>query len=457
MLASELVAQKRKYWSKILKESAIWTNYQRAVDTASLFEEHAWRQTMFFIWLDISGVFSLGLQPYEMEPLDPEFETKLPTVEEFLQGIKLKVIRADVGETWLRFWWDIYRHRVPPLLDYLCLVMATVYPEYADAFLGQLKRKLTVGESVYGVSYVDPVTVRDLMRSTLLRLAQKRMDFTRIKVVFDEMVEKKLVAEHMVELIYNRMALHAGLLTQVFMLDFNLLGYSRLTPKGSEESKVAFETWRGKLVGAEVSMFEEAQVGLILDVTPLGLGMLMPRGKHVYKPSPRARAEVGTPVLAHFVDWKIRKMSGRYRATGVAFGNYQRPDEAVSWQRSERADHYHQLRDLYRHLDFLVDGILEGRDIDVFRKNLYKRAAAQLIGHRKKRHKWGYKAFESMSEEEFKEWWLEHWRRQGLSINILEDIYQQVVRWAPQVRGQLRELGERLSERRKQLAALVAA
>ena len=100
----ESVREKRKYFAKVLSESAIWNNYLRTIDTEDYFAEWAWAEAMYFIWLDISNLFIFGLEPYEMEPLDPEFRTELPTIEEWKQGIKLKLIPLDLGEAWLSRW-----------------------------------------------------------------------------------------------------------------------------------------------------------------------------------------------------------------------------------------------------------------------------------------------------------------------------------------------------------------
>lgn len=451
----ESVREKRKYFAKVLSESAIWNNYLRTIDTEDYFAEWAWAEAMYFIWLDISNLFIFGLEPYEMEPLDPEFRTELPTIEEWKQGIKLKLIPLDLGEAWLLFYWDVFGQKVPPLLDFVALVMALCWPEYLGWLLEQKKRKLIVGESVYGTSYVDPPFVRDLIRSGLFEMARRRMDFRRIREAFETFVKGAGVAEGVVEAIYNRMALHFQVLFENFVLDFNLLNYSRLCSRSSEQAAVPVVTWRGEALDARYSKFEEINIGFVLDITPLNLGILMPR-ERVYKPSPRARWRVGTNAMSWFVDWKVRRMISRYRATGVALGNYQRPEETTHWTRSERADHHHQLRSFFYYLDGLVDSILEREDVDIFRRNMYRRAAAQLIGHKKKRHRWGYGVYRAMTEEEFKRWWIEYWERQGLKAELLNKIYERVITWLPSVRRSLEELGERLRRRREELARALA-
>jgi len=474
-MATELLYQKKKYWSKVLKETAIWTNTQRAIDTSSIFGEWAWSETMFFIWLNISNMFIFGLQPYELEPLDPEYRTELPTLEEFLQGIKIKFIPVDIGETYKEFYWETFKEEVPPLLDYVTAVITTCYPEFKDYLLPLEKRKLILGETKYGEGYLDPTVVRDFLRSTLYELAKRRLDFKRIKELYQTIVKRKMISEGVAETIYNRLVHHYQTLFQVFILDYNLLNYSRLSPsllrvgvsyygtsyvntrvkEVSEKTIIPTITWKEELHTSEVSKFDEINTGLILNITPLNYGLLMDR-KIMYKPTPMPKPEAkGTPMPSKLIDWKVRRMMSRYTATGVGFGNYNRPEEAFIFHKSERADQYHSLRLFYKHFDDLVENILANKDVDIYKKNMYKRAVAMLIGHKKKRHKWGYSAFKDMTEEEFKEFWLDYWSKQGLDINILNELYNSVIKWVKPLRRRLEDLGKRLAQRRKRLAQLL--
>lgn len=454
-LGTGSVLEKRKYHAKVLSESAIWTNVRRALDTLDLFSEWAWSESLFFIWLDISNLFIFGLDPRELEPLDPEFRVRLPSLREFLQGVKLKLEPIDLGEAWRTFYWDVYGTEVPPLLDFVTFVMAQCWPEYLGWLLEQTKRKLVVGESVYGTSYVDPPVVREFLRSSLFELVRRRVDLARVRRVFQVVVDGGWVSEGLAEAVYNRIAMHLSALFDAFVLDYNLLNHSRLCEPASDAAKVGLVTWRGEVVDARVRKFDEVNMGFVLDVTPLNLGILMD-DRSVYRPSPLERRDVGTSVLSDFIDWKVRRMVSRYPATGVALGNYQRPEEALAFHESERADHHHQLRAFYYYVDAVVDRLLEGEAVDAFTKNMYRRAAAMLLGHRKKRHRWGYGAYEAMSEDEFRDYWLRYWSGQGLNPEVLNRIYGVLGKWARRYRVELRELGERLRRRRLTLSRALA-
>ena len=450
----ESVLEKRKYFDKVLSESAIWLNYLRTIDTNALFNEKAWMESMYFIWMNISSLFIFGLDPSELEPLDPEFNVRLPSLEEFKQGIKIEFEPVDVGEAYSEFYFEEFQIEVPPVLDFDRFIDDTIWPEYSQYFKERKFGKLIVGYTRYGEGYLDPPVIRDFLRATLYEIAKRRLDFARLRQIYDTIAERNLVARGMLEAVFNRLVLHYQVLFENFILDYNLLNYSKLCKRSGKSASVPVVTWRGEERDVTHTKFDEVNCGFILDVTPLNLGILMDR-KTVFKPNPAVTIRLGTPVPAKFIDWKVRRMVDRYHATGVGFGNYQRPDETLIWYRSERADHHHQLRSFFYYLDAVVDAALENENVDVFKLNLYRRAVSMLIGHKKKRHEWGYAAYESMNEDEFKEWWLSYWERQGLNRTLLEKIYERVKPWLNRARSDLKSLGESLSKRRKQLAKVL--
>jgi hypothetical protein len=97
-------------------------------------------------------------------------------------------------------------------------------------------------------------------------------------------------------------------------------------------------------------------------------------------------------------------------------------------------------------VELFADGLLRNTmpALDPFERRKYISATLQLIGHRSKRHEWGFRPFEAMSDEEFKQWWVDYWTAQGLNPDVLNTIYDTVRVWLPQVLRKKLELGERL-------------
>ncbi|RLJ03208.1 MAG: hypothetical protein DRP11_01445 [Candidatus Aenigmatarchaeota archaeon] len=447
----ESVREKRKYFSKVLSLNAMDTNYDRVRDTEDWFIEWSWRYGLPFIWLDIHSLFIFGLQPYELEPFNIDFRIELPSVEEWLQGIKLKFEKVDLGELWKQFNEEIFQEIVPPQFDFDTFVSENILEEFQTDISNLLNRKLIVGKTKYGEGYVDPPVIREFLRASFYEIFRRRPDYERLKKVFETISQKLDIHEGIVESVFNRIVMHDVMIKENFILGYNILGYSKLSPRGKHSSKFPTLTWRGEVFNVEYTKLEEPNAGFILGVTPLGFGVLIPR-KSIWKPT-----KIGvTPKIVWFIDYKMRHLHYRYRATHLGFANYQKHEEMYKYYKSERADQYHSLRTFIYHIESLVENLLEGKGIDQFRLNMYKRAVLQLIGHKKKRHRWGYGAYESMTDEEFKEYWIDYWVKQGLDKNTLVNLYNSVSKWLPHLRYHMKELGESIRKKREQLAKLLS-
>ncbi|MHC1563777.1 MAG: hypothetical protein ACXQTF_00420 [Candidatus Hecatellaceae archaeon] len=109
---------------------------------------------------------------------------------------------------------------------------------------------------------------------------------------------------------------------------------------------------------------------------------------------------------------------------------------------------------LRSHIDEIVTTAVSKYNVDPFKANLYRAAAKQLLGHPAKRHRWGFKAYNALSDEELKSWWVKHWTSQGLDENILNEIWNLISRFAKHVRQMKLEIGRRLRLERYSLAQL---
>jgi hypothetical protein len=64
--------------------------------------------------------------------------------------------------------------------------------------------------------------------------------------------------------------------------------------------------------------------------------------------------------------------------------------------------------------------------LDPMKQRAYISAVLQLLGHRGKRHEWGYGVFKAADLDELKSWWLDYWSGQGLDRGVLEELYNRV-------------------------------
>jgi len=444
-----LTEEKQLYFNKVLSESAIFNNIQQVRSLFPHFQENTYAQTMYFIWMNISGMFIFSLDPRELEPLDPEYDISLPSQSEWEQGIKLKIEPVSLDDTWAKFWQEVFGQLVPPSADFWSFVQGFFNEQYWDDLLKRFYGKLIVGVTKYGEGYVDPQAVRDFLRATLYKMHNQRIDFPRTRDLFAQVAEQFGIEEGVVEALYNRFALHFQSLFTTFFLGYNLLGISPLAKRGSDATVVPVVTWRGEEAEAHARLWQDVNVGFILGVTPLGYGLLLPP-EDIYR---YVTDKLLAPVVA-FTDWKAKRQLQRFPATPAGFANYQRPDETLSPFNNERLEAWAESRSYADVVAGVADSIAEQAGADPFRRNLYRRAAMMLLGYRKKRHQWGYDAWKNMSEDEFKDWWLEYWANQGLDKNILNQIYNNVSVCLTNLRQKSLQAGLKVKRRKYALAAL---
>jgi len=79
---------------------------------------------------------------------------------------------------------------------------------------------------------------------------------------------------------------------------------------------------------------------------------------------------------------------------------------------------------------------------------MYKRAAMTLVGHRKKRHRWGYDIYKTMTDDQYREYWIDHWAKLGLDRELLEFIYERIKGLLPTIVDRTLDLGQRLKKLR---------
>jgi hypothetical protein len=65
---------------------------------------------------------------------------------------------------------------------------------------------------------------------------------------------------------------------------------------------------------------------------------------------------------------------------------------------------------------------------------------------------WGFGAWKSMTEDEFKGWWKLRWKGEGLNESLLEILYQRMEVWLKRLREEKVSLGKKVKETRLRLA-----
>jgi len=273
----ESVGEKRKYHSKVASLSAMGLTFDRIVDVEPWFEEQTRLYESLFASMNLSAVLTFAIHPWETEPLSFDFVVELPTLDEWLKGIKFKPIKIDVEFDYSQFTLDIYKEVIPPVFDYDKYVEDNVRPPHVPEVMRRYRIKAKFDRTRFGRSYYDPPLIRELLRASVHEYWRRRLDPRALREYLKTFVEKIGFAEHPLESVYNRIVPLSNALTQSFCLGFGILGVSRLSERVDNYAVFSTVTYRGDFVEVRYGKLSDLHAGFILGLTPLGFGLLLPR------------------------------------------------------------------------------------------------------------------------------------------------------------------------------------
>ncbi|RLI86866.1 MAG: hypothetical protein DRP01_03230 [Archaeoglobales archaeon] len=446
-LIHELRRQKQKYHAKTLSTQGIETLWFRILQTEDLYPEFVWLILPDFDFTALAFSLLFDIPPIEFDTINLNFEPQLPDLSKLLQGILIDIQKIDFSEIyeWLK--------------DVEEMIEENIKEELQESITSTRPRKAVYGETKYGYSYYDPPAIREFLKSTFIRFFLERGTIDQLIADFKRAREVLGVNEDFTRMVFNRLSMVSSAQTEALILGYGVLGHSKLAEKGSRLGKVRFIDYDKNIQEIHVNTLDHLQIGFILGLTPLGYGFLVPYSG-IYKspsttvsnPFAGSTTTPGSPSAIRMVEDRCRRVIRQYRYNPFSLANYNRPNEQRDYRYSERADQWFALQELRYLVENLADPIIRKYEANPVKIRMYKSAILQLISAKAKRHKWGYKGFQAMTEEEFYNWWLEHWRKQGLNTQVLQEIYSRIKRWIPEWRKIKFKLGSRVRERRYSLA-----
>lgn len=451
-LARQVQEQKKKYHAKVLSGGALFNNWLRMMDVEDLTAFYIWLNIPEFTYAGLAMSFLFDIPLSEIIPANWDFEVEMPDLDELLEGILVDIIGFDWSNVFE--WMDNIDKMIDELID----------DQYQDDMKRSRLEKAVYGVSKFNRSYYDPPVIREAIRSTFHRLWFQRRTVRGLIADHELLGELARVRGDIAKYIFDRISMVVYQQPSGFTLGYSLLGHSFLGEpapvEGERQAVLRSLSHEGEVFEWRGNSLDHAQIGMVLGVTPLGFGFMLPRDTVYKKPGTVKRDESGTEriVKQPLLDFVRARGEGLIRKmpwNPLSFGNYNRPEERSSYLRSERADQYMALQTVRYKVEHMVDPVIRMYESNPVKIRMYKSAALQLLSLPYKRHTWGMEAFKAMSEEELVEWWKRHWEEQGLKTEVLEAIYERLKRWLPEWRAYKLWLGRRVREARYRLARLL--
>jgi hypothetical protein len=431
---SELVQQKKKYHAKTLsieaEDTLVWrflSVYDLTLDISSLLIPE-----FYYASMSLSLTFDFDL--FELEPLNLEFEWRFPDIEEWLKGVSIVFDRIfpDIA------------------IDVESFVIGNFKDVYIADILGTMTEKCYYGKSTYGSCYVDPVAVREFLRTAIALAIKRHANIPHRKMLIETLSRTLNVNTDVARFVHDKMAIVTDTHVICFTLDYGLLDVSQLCETYEVDpsmGKSYFINLDNQIVSVAFKNLADAQYGCILDIAPLDFCYLMPE-EDVYEHSPE--------MYVASAEEKLRRFRDRLMLSPLALTNYQSGEEAADYTKSERLEIWGNLMGLRYTIESMVKGWLDRNvpDLDIITRRKYVTAVLQLAGHVGKRHKWGYKIFRVMSDDELKSWWIDYWSQQGLDSNVLEKLWNLVAPLLPSIIEQKLGLGRK--PRKQRLGTIIS-
>jgi len=418
---------KHKYHAKTLSDNAIYLTWQRLLDISPLYAENVWLQLLPFDLAELGFSLQFVILPRDFEPLNLNFEVSLPSYEILNKGINMEFEKVDFS--------DIYSY----LKNFEEYKPTNFLPEYQP----QLPQKAIYGQSLYDFSFYDPVISREYIRATLERIRTDKTLNLSVKKAYKTVSENFDISLEVVKHIYNRLMLIFSAQINSFVIGLSVLGKSILSEIEGGLAKVPFVDYDDKIMDVKFKTLEHLQFGFLLGITPLGYGFLLPK-ICIYKLVDGKKS----PEVLRLVFEKHRNFINRLITATWSYTRYVRPQEFKDYHQSDNTGQYDAIQQIRRHIESWVENQIPSEEANAVKVRQYQNAVLQAIAYRVKRHRWGFTSYKVMREDEFKSWWKDYWKGQGLNPSLLDSLYEGMLIWLQDIRREKWKLGEKVKQMR---------
>jgi hypothetical protein len=462
--AAAIVAQKQKYHAKLLSPEGEMTTLMRFVEVAEDYSRLAAALLPEYLVSGLGMSLLFWLSPAEIEPLSLEFAWRLPSPDEWLKGVSvvLERLSPEISVELLQLSAALeelaalmFKERVPAAMPGVVTEAAEL--PVLETIIETAAEKCVFDRSRYGSCYLDPDTVREIIRNALLNAWRKHGYMPGRRAEVEPLAAAADIAPEIPEYVINRIAVLVYGHLECMALGYGVLGVSRLCeghPERPGWGRYPWVDYRGEYGEVALRHLADMSMGFVLGVSPLGLAFLTsevdPFRDVVVELAPGAPEPGGQAVVRAVVE-RLRRFGGRALLAPAALANYVTAEEAADPLRCERTETWGQLMAYARAVDAVAERVAaELRpDASAFELKQYAAAARQLLGHLAKRHRWGHAVYRMMSDEELRRYWVEYWSRHGLDPQVLSALFDRII-------GIVRDLAREKKElaRRPRLARL---
>jgi len=411
----QLRQQKLSYYQNTLTDDAIWDNLSSSYDIfdfASFMADFTLSDTLFS---SLMSYFLFDISLTEIVPINLQWDIELPTIDQFLQGVLIVLEPLNLSSL------------IPDLSDILGKPSLLLTPEARAALESSKLEKCIYGKSKYGNCYVDPIAVREFLRSTVLAFMKKWNDYKAIKDMMVATAKTLDIKQEVVEDIFNRLSKITTAKVSCATWDYAWWDVSLWCEEKTHSPAVGqleYINFDLKPAKTDYQGLFDAQAGCIWDEGYWDMCFWVddtPGKESPYIPQDDRIIKVQDALVSNF--------RSRFTSTAFAVANYQLSEERKYPFINQRMEIYAQNRGFALEIETLVKNFITNRipGVDPTTLRFYVNAALELYGVSSD-HKWGLEMQKSMSRDEYKRYWLEKYVQYGLDRDILNELWDKIIK-----------------------------
>lgn len=411
--AWEILKRKEAYWQNALSDDAVSNN---VISLVSIFDDLSFTADILLsdsLFSSLVSFINLGIPLSDIEPWNIAWNIELPSLDEFLRGVLLKITPVSLA--------DIAPDLLDAIYDALKALEGIFVPDVAQIIAETRLEKGYYGRTRYGFAYYDPVAVRDFFKSTIYFMTKKPVEIETARNKVKEAGDALDIASELVSDMFNRLSLIGVVKEKTVTFDYSWFDYSSFS--GSTEETVEFKSF--DLVPEEVEYIDlfDATSGGWFDLSFFEYCFFTEEieiYEHPWLPE---------DITLRLRDVIVANFRNRLLQTGMLVANYIPREEREEFKPSDRLEIFTETTSQTLHIDRIADQVLNQllSTTSPVQRNLYKAAVKQIMSLRYGDSKKGLAMYKSMSVEEFKDWWIKYWSAQGLDPAILDSLWSKTL------------------------------
>jgi len=419
-LMKRIEEQKKKFYQKVQTYEALSLTFDRMMQVYEIIWLEASLYTIFTNFFLFAWGMDLTLDPSLFEYLLLDFDFELPSLEEFLRGISIKVSFVDLTEQFKRWYYEYYRELLPPefQLDWNEAVKQFIKEVYQDNYVAGVYTPARFGVTKYDES----VYWKEDLQKTIEGTIKQYLGTTLQDEISNILSKGMMLKEEFVEELYDRSVLINAVIRNAPIMGFVICGYTPLCEE-KEIHGVVYGVVKVRLKDlGEVEIYfnsiDDVTYGHLCGISRCGFSRVVPENESLFSEK-----------IFEFIAYRVRRIVERFSSpiTSLLFSEGGRAVRGIPYARSTLTwGEKYMLRAL---IDSLVRSYLARYRLDPFTMNKYVTFVWDYVFSRVAKHRHHEVGLQRVSIDDYDKYMIEKWVRMNLDRNILISLINFIKTW----------------------------